>query len=277
MGGETTNSLDLGIFIKSVAPGGPAARDGRVKPGDRLIAIDGLSLEGKQHHEAVALFRDAGPKVELLISQIKPPGTLGKIDNLNYQVDSVKKMRSSMLERNSKKDSNLHETDTMEFENPSYCENQAYFRYDDLLKEPHHVDLISRDVRVPDENNHPITCPSTPPPPASILNFPEGYQERFYCQTDAQNSSVHDLHEDCFSFPKLFSLKSEIYEKDNKTLDQALSELRVDHEVSYRLGTESTEWNNCNEDHSTCIVHEGGLTEEEKKDIQILGGWCLSC
>lgn len=33
MGGETTGKLDLGIFIGSITPGGPADVDGRLKPG----------------------------------------------------------------------------------------------------------------------------------------------------------------------------------------------------------------------------------------------------
>ncbi|KAK0044239.1 tyrosine-protein phosphatase non-receptor type 13 [Biomphalaria pfeifferi] len=78
VGGETTNSLDLGIFVKSIVPGGPAARDAKIMAGDRLIAIGGTSLEGKQHHEAVELIRTGGPKVTLLISQIRPPGTIKK-------------------------------------------------------------------------------------------------------------------------------------------------------------------------------------------------------
>lgn len=73
VGGESTGRLDLGIFIKSVTPGGPADRDGRIKPGDRLIAINDQSLEGMQHHVAVQLIRNATEHVKLLISQVRPP------------------------------------------------------------------------------------------------------------------------------------------------------------------------------------------------------------
>ncbi|XP_076444259.1 tyrosine-protein phosphatase non-receptor type 13-like isoform X5 [Babylonia areolata] len=73
VGGETTNSLDLGIFVKSVMKDGPAARTGQIKAGDRLIAINGISLEGVQHHEAVQLIRDSVRSVRLLLSQMQPP------------------------------------------------------------------------------------------------------------------------------------------------------------------------------------------------------------
>ena len=57
VGGENTSSLDLGIFVKSLTPDGPADRDGRIHPGDRVIAINGQSLEGMPHHVAVDLIR----------------------------------------------------------------------------------------------------------------------------------------------------------------------------------------------------------------------------
>lgn len=34
VGEDNTGKLDLGIFIASIVPGGPADRDGRIKPGD---------------------------------------------------------------------------------------------------------------------------------------------------------------------------------------------------------------------------------------------------
>ena len=57
VGGENTSSLDLGIFVKALTPDGPADRDGRIHPGDRVIAINGQSLEGMPHHVAVDLIR----------------------------------------------------------------------------------------------------------------------------------------------------------------------------------------------------------------------------
>ena len=57
VGGDNSGSLDLGIFVKSLAPGGPADRDGRIHPGDRVIAINGQSLEGMPHLVAVDLMR----------------------------------------------------------------------------------------------------------------------------------------------------------------------------------------------------------------------------
>ena len=80
VGSESMDKLDLGVFIKSVAMGGPAAIDGRIRPGDRLLAINDNSLEGLQHHRAVQMIRESGSQVKLLISQVKCPTSLRRKD-----------------------------------------------------------------------------------------------------------------------------------------------------------------------------------------------------
>ena len=55
--------LDLGVFVKDVIAGGPAERSGQVHAGDRIIAINGQSLEGMAHHQAVELIRQSPNKV----------------------------------------------------------------------------------------------------------------------------------------------------------------------------------------------------------------------
>ena len=74
VGGENTGRLDLGVFVRTISPSGPAAKDGRIKSGDRIIAIDGHSLEGLAHHLAVEMIRDApGSSVQLMLSQAINP------------------------------------------------------------------------------------------------------------------------------------------------------------------------------------------------------------
>ncbi|KAM5194051.1 tyrosine-protein phosphatase non-receptor type 13 isoform 2-T2 [Mantella aurantiaca] len=71
MGGETTGKLDLGIFISSITPGGPADVDGRLKPGDRLISVNSVSLEGVSHQAALDILHSSPEDVTLLLSQPK--------------------------------------------------------------------------------------------------------------------------------------------------------------------------------------------------------------
>ncbi|NXJ04685.1 PTN13 phosphatase, partial [Odontophorus gujanensis] len=71
VGGEKTGKLDLGIFIHSVTPGGPADVEGSLKPGHRLISVNSTSLEGVSHHTALEIIENALEDVTLVISQPK--------------------------------------------------------------------------------------------------------------------------------------------------------------------------------------------------------------
>ncbi|XP_057583733.1 tyrosine-protein phosphatase non-receptor type 13 isoform X4 [Hippopotamus amphibius kiboko] len=71
IGGEKMGRLDLGVFISSVTPGGPADLYGCLKPGDRLISVNSVSLEGVSHHAAIEILQNAPEDVTLVISQPK--------------------------------------------------------------------------------------------------------------------------------------------------------------------------------------------------------------
>ncbi|XP_075280235.1 FERM and PDZ domain-containing protein 2 [Opisthocomus hoazin] len=69
IGGENVGKLDLGIFIASIVPGGPAGRAGNIKPGGRLISVNNISLEGVSFNTAVKIIQNSPDEVELIISQ----------------------------------------------------------------------------------------------------------------------------------------------------------------------------------------------------------------
>ncbi len=56
---ESDCSIDLGIFVKNVINGGAASKDGRLRPNDQLININGFSLLGKSNEEAMLILREA--------------------------------------------------------------------------------------------------------------------------------------------------------------------------------------------------------------------------
>ncbi|KAM8859679.1 tyrosine-protein phosphatase non-receptor type 13 isoform 2-T2 [Spinachia spinachia] len=71
VGEDNTGKLDLGIFIASLVPDGPADKDGRIKPGGRLISLNKTSLEGVTFSEAAAILQSSPEEVELIVSQPK--------------------------------------------------------------------------------------------------------------------------------------------------------------------------------------------------------------
>ncbi|KPP62181.1 hypothetical protein Z043_119646, partial [Scleropages formosus] len=55
------------VVITTVRPGGPADREGTIKPGDRLLSIDGIRLHGTSHTEAMSILKQCGQEATLLI------------------------------------------------------------------------------------------------------------------------------------------------------------------------------------------------------------------
>ncbi|KAI4877633.1 hypothetical protein NFI96_022984 [Prochilodus magdalenae] len=97
VGEDNTGKLDLGIFIASIVPDGPADKDGRIRPGrakctftfytvtvfpsplnvdchlgGRLISLNKTSLEGVTFSAAAAILQNSPDEVELIVSQPKP-------------------------------------------------------------------------------------------------------------------------------------------------------------------------------------------------------------
>ncbi|XP_056151318.1 synaptojanin-2-binding protein [Lampris incognitus] len=60
---------DSGIYVSKIKEDGAAALDGRLREGDKIVAINGIKLEGLTHNAAVELFRTAGEDVELHVQQ----------------------------------------------------------------------------------------------------------------------------------------------------------------------------------------------------------------
>ncbi|XP_014911224.1 glutamate receptor-interacting protein 1 isoform X7 [Poecilia latipinna] len=55
------------IVITTIRPGGPAEREGTIKPGDRLLSIDGIRLHGSTLSEAMSILKQCGQEATLLI------------------------------------------------------------------------------------------------------------------------------------------------------------------------------------------------------------------
>ena len=56
-------------YISAVVEGGPAA-EAEVKPGDRLLAVNDVNVEGVEHQRVVDLIRSSGKKVKLTLVSV---------------------------------------------------------------------------------------------------------------------------------------------------------------------------------------------------------------
>ncbi|KAM6182197.1 multiple PDZ domain protein [Erethizon dorsatum] len=67
VGGYGSPHGDLPIYVKTVFAKGAASEDGRLKRGDQIIAVNGQSLEGITHEEAVAILKRTKGTVTLMV------------------------------------------------------------------------------------------------------------------------------------------------------------------------------------------------------------------
>ncbi|XP_057592158.1 FERM and PDZ domain-containing protein 2 [Hippopotamus amphibius kiboko] len=71
-GGINTSVLCGGIYVKSIVPGGPAAKEGQILQGDRLLQVDGVSLCGLTHKQAVQCLKGSGQVARLVLERRVP-------------------------------------------------------------------------------------------------------------------------------------------------------------------------------------------------------------
>uniref|UniRef100_M3ZLY6 Discs, large homolog 5a (Drosophila) n=1 Tax=Xiphophorus maculatus TaxID=8083 RepID=M3ZLY6_XIPMA len=71
-------SLESGVFVTAIALGSPAAREGSLTVGDRLIAINGIALDNKSVTECEALLRSCRDSLSLSLMKFFPHSTSGQ-------------------------------------------------------------------------------------------------------------------------------------------------------------------------------------------------------
>ncbi|XP_030385662.1 patj homolog [Scaptodrosophila lebanonensis] len=81
-----------GIFVKSVSPNSAADLSGRIRVNDRIIEVDGQSLQGYSNHQAVELLKKSGQVVNLRLERyLRGP----KYEQLQQAIAANDKLPSS--------------------------------------------------------------------------------------------------------------------------------------------------------------------------------------
>ncbi|XP_031717949.1 ras-associating and dilute domain-containing protein-like [Anarrhichthys ocellatus] len=68
--GKKTQLRMSGIFVKSVVPDSPAAQCHKLRTGDRILAVNGVSVVGMEYNIGRELIRSSGDSLRLLVAKI---------------------------------------------------------------------------------------------------------------------------------------------------------------------------------------------------------------
>ena len=67
VGGYGSPHGDLPIYVKTVFSRGAAAAEGSLKRGDQIVSVDGQSVDGVTHEQAVSMLKNAKGVIELQV------------------------------------------------------------------------------------------------------------------------------------------------------------------------------------------------------------------
>ncbi|XP_054987860.1 disks large homolog 5 [Sorex araneus] len=96
LGGQKDSgiSLENGVYAAAVVPGSPAAKEGSLAVGDRIVAINGIALDNKSLNECESLLRSCQDSLTLSLLKVFPQSTSWSGQNILETIKDSEKMLS---------------------------------------------------------------------------------------------------------------------------------------------------------------------------------------
>ncbi|XP_063094822.1 disks large homolog 5 isoform X12 [Cavia porcellus] len=85
-------SLETGVYAAAVAPGSPAAKEGTLAVGDRIVAINGIALDNKSLNECESLLRSCQDSLTLSLLKVFPQSASWSGQNIFENIKDSDKM-----------------------------------------------------------------------------------------------------------------------------------------------------------------------------------------
>jgi protein scribble len=87
--GNPLDPADEGVFCVKVNPGSRASIESGIEVGQRIIEVNGQSLLGATHQEAVAILRNAGDEIKLLVCDGFNPASVPNIGSESQETSQL--------------------------------------------------------------------------------------------------------------------------------------------------------------------------------------------
>ncbi|XP_076420652.1 inaD-like protein isoform X3 [Peromyscus maniculatus bairdii] len=162
-----------GIYVKSIIPGSAAYHNGQIQVNDKIVAVDGVNIQGFANQDVVEVLRNAGQVVQLTLvrrktsssdSPLEQPsdrGTVAKLPKVPALTESVETETDLSTEAeeigesldNLKKNNvqALEKPDIYPEEVPGPTENELKSRWENLLGPDYEVMVATLDTQIADD------------------------------------------------------------------------------------------------------------------------------
>ncbi|KFQ07302.1 Disks large 5, partial [Haliaeetus albicilla] len=184
-------SLENGIFVAAVVPGSPAAKEGSLTVGDRIIAINGIALDNKSLTECEALLRNCRDSLTLSLMKVFPQSSSWsgqnifenlkdseKISNCRVHATEIQAQNKRNLKLNSSTQTDIFNPDIMDGKKDQSDQGSGSFC--------DHKTFPNNPLRVDSHRNTVHSCHSNSEHSLSSFS-PETYGDRGYGAVDLDN------------------------------------------------------------------------------------------
>ncbi|XP_068806620.1 disks large homolog 5 isoform X3 [Struthio camelus] len=184
-------SLENGVFVAAVVPGSPAAKEGSLTVGDRIIAINGIALDNKSLTECEALLRNCRDSLTLSLMKVFPQSSSWsgqnifenlkeseKISNCRVHASEVQTQNKRNLKLNSSTQTDIFSPDIMDGKKDPSDQGSGSFC--------DHKPFPSNTLRADSHRNTVHSCHSNSEHSLSSFS-PEAYRDRSYGVVDLDN------------------------------------------------------------------------------------------
>ncbi|NXD19694.1 DLG5 protein, partial [Spelaeornis formosus] len=184
-------SLENGVFVAAVVPGSPAAKEGSLSVGDRIIAINGIALDNKSLTECEALLRNCRDSLTLSLMKVFPQSSSWSGQNIFENLkDSEKisncRVHASDIQAQNKRNLKLNSSTQTDIFNPDIMDGKKDQNDQGSSSFCDHKPFPSNTLRVDSRRNTVHSCHSNSEHSLSSFS-PETYVDQGYGAVDLDN------------------------------------------------------------------------------------------
>uniref|UniRef100_A0A8C0BKZ5 Discs large MAGUK scaffold protein 5 n=1 Tax=Buteo japonicus TaxID=224669 RepID=A0A8C0BKZ5_9AVES len=184
-------SLENGIFVAAVVPGSPAAKEGSLTVGDRIIAINGIALDNKSLTECEALLRNCRDSLTLSLMKVFPQSSSWSGQNIFENLkDSEKisncRVHATEIQAQNKRNMKLNSSTQTDIFNPDIMDGKKDHSDQGSGSFCDHKTFPNNPLRVDSHRNTVHSCHSNSEHSLSSFS-PETYGDRGYGAVDLDN------------------------------------------------------------------------------------------